>query len=59
MMLSAVCVQFTHPFTKQKVEIRGHRHQAFDDLVNFLSPFAVSIDSSKLPPQPMGQLVDR
>lgn len=59
MMLSAVCVQFTHPFTEQKIEIRGHRHQAFDDLVNFLSPFSVSIDPSKLPPQPIGQLVDQ
>ncbi len=58
MMLSAVFLKFKHPFTQQGVEIRADRHQAFDSVVKFLSPFAVSIDPTKLPKQPIGQRID-
>jgi tRNA pseudouridine65 synthase len=58
MMLSAVYLQFKHPFTRQEVAIRGQRHQAFDSVLKYLSPFSISIDPSKLSPQPIGQRVD-
>ncbi len=52
MLLSSMLIEFTHPTSHQRLSNKAPRGESFDQVIETLRPYEVTIDNQKLPPQP-------